>query len=101
MMDAQRIEIDVRTALRDLRRGIGVPEHLTLAAHLDKDELLTFTISGHDADSRFQSESGPKSIEALSKFNALHPTGASLIEHKRKRAKELLKEAHDLETKFQ
>jgi hypothetical protein len=101
MIDVERLESDARTALQDLRWGIGVPEHLTLAAHLDRDDRMTYTVSGFNHESGFQIKSAPKSIEALSKFNALHPTGALLIKHKRQLAKQLLKEAHDLEIQSQ
>lgn len=100
MSDIDRLEADVRTALGDLRCAVGVPENLTLAPHLNGKDCVSYTLSGF-TDEAFETAGGKTAVETLEAWHNLNPTGASLVDQKRERARNLLREAHDLEISLQ
>ena len=97
MIDYTSPQAALESALRDTEAEIELDADLNLAAHLNRNGNISYTVSGW-IDESYCNEGGETAAEALANFRFKNPTGAALIAKKRNEAKALLAEAHKLET---
>lgn len=80
-----------------LAAACELPANLRVSALLSERGELRFSVAGYVNDS-FETAVGDTLAEALKTFQLTYPTGAKLAEQKREQAKQLLKEANEIES---
>jgi hypothetical protein len=91
------MESRIRNDLQSLAEGCEMPDDLRLSAFLSEKRELSFGVAGYVND-KFETAVGVTFAEALASFQLTCPTGAKLAKQKREQAKQLLREANEIES---
>ena len=94
------MESRIRNDLQSLAIACEASADYSIAAHLSRSGGLTFSVSRW-VDGEYANQGGDSLQEAIADIEKKYPRGIELAKQKREQAKQLLREANEIESESQ